>query len=77
MSPGALTRVPPPMPETGLNVRNAGYALQWWVFAAFGAYMWVRMVREAARADADGSGGARSEPSQDQRTQEHPIQEQE
>ena len=77
VSPGALTRVPPPMPETGLNVRNAGYALQWWVFAAFGAYMWVRMVREAARADADGSGGARSEPSQDQRTQEHPIQEQE
>ncbi len=42
----SVTRVPPPHPEQGLNLRNVGYALQWWVFAAFGLYLWWRMVRE-------------------------------
>ena len=42
-----LTRVPPPpIGETGLSWRNAAYALQWWIFAAFAAYMWFRMVRD-------------------------------
>ena len=42
-----LERVPPPViGETGLSWRNAAYALQWWIFAAFAAYMWFRMVRD-------------------------------
>jgi surfeit locus 1 family protein len=43
----ALQRVPPPgVAEGGLSWLNAAYALQWWVFALFAAYMWWRMVRD-------------------------------
>jgi surfeit locus 1 family protein len=43
----AMERVPPPAGEGGgLVWRNAAYALQWWVFALFAAYMWWRMVRD-------------------------------
>ena len=43
----AMKRVPPPALEGGgLVWRNAAYALQWWVFAIFAAYMWCRMVRD-------------------------------
>jgi surfeit locus 1 family protein len=39
--------VPPPaLVGSGLSWRNAAYALQWWVFALFAAYMWWRMVRD-------------------------------
>ena len=43
----AVERVPPP-PQAGgsLSWRNTAYALQWWVFALFAAYMWWRMVRD-------------------------------
>ncbi len=42
----AVERVPPPaLAGGGLSWRNAAYALQWWVFALFAAYMWWRMVR--------------------------------
>ena len=43
----AVERVPPPALVGGaLSWRNAAYALQWWVFAIFAAYMWWRMVRD-------------------------------
>ena len=43
----AVERVPPPaLVGGGLSWRNAAYALQWWVFALFAAYMWWRMVRD-------------------------------
>ncbi len=43
----AIERVPPPTLVSGtLSWRNAGYALQWWVFALFAVYMWWRMVRD-------------------------------
>lgn len=43
----AVERVPPPALVSGtLSWRNAAYALQWWVFALFAAYMWWRMVRD-------------------------------
>ena len=43
----AVKRVPPPtVVGGGLLWRNAAYALQWWVFALFAAYMWWRMVRD-------------------------------
>ena len=43
----AVQRVPPPaLVGGGLSWRNAAYALQWWVFTLFAAYMWWRMVRD-------------------------------
>jgi surfeit locus 1 family protein len=43
----AVERVPPPaLVGGGFEWRNAAYALQWWVFALFAAYMWWRMVRD-------------------------------
>ncbi len=59
-----LTHVPTPVADTGLKWRNLAYALQWWIFAGFAAYMWWRMVRddlEAARealSAGEGEGGA-------------------
>lgn len=41
---------PPPEPASGgLQIRNLGYAIQWWLFAAFAVYMWWRMVRDDYR----------------------------
>ncbi|MGL5859430.1 MAG: SURF1 family protein [Angustibacter sp.] len=46
-------RVPPPGPQpSGLNWRNAAYAVQWWVFAGFAVLLWWRMVRQAAQGTA-------------------------
>lgn len=45
----AMERVPPPLPAAGLSWRNAAYAVQWWVFAAFVLWMWWKMVREEHR----------------------------
>ncbi len=45
-----LVRVPPPTGESSeLNFKNAMYAVQWWVFAAFGFFLWWRMMRQAHR----------------------------
>ncbi|MEI2730655.1 MAG: SURF1 family protein [Dermatophilaceae bacterium] len=44
-----MERVPPPQPAGGLSWRNAAYAVQWWVFAAFVLWMWWKMVREETR----------------------------
>lgn len=56
---GGLAAVPPPRPEASWSagLRNLAYASQWWVFGAFGLFMWWRMVRDrldAARAKAAG-----------------------
>jgi surfeit locus 1 family protein len=48
-APGLMERVPPPALPTGLTLRNAAYALQWWLFAAFGVWMWWKMVRDDHR----------------------------
>jgi hypothetical protein len=29
-----------------LDWRNLAYAVQWWLFAAFGVFMWWRVVRD-------------------------------
>ncbi len=47
-----LTRVPPPLPPSGLQWRNAAYAIQWWIFAAFALYLWARMVHQAHREES-------------------------
>ncbi len=51
----ALTRLPTPLGDTGLQLRNAAYALQWWVFAGFALWLWWRMVRDAHRRGENGS----------------------
>lgn len=55
-TPQGLERVPPPQVTGGLKWRNAAYALQWWLFAGFAAFMWFRMVRDDARCDEDEPG---------------------
>ncbi|CAN5379866.1 SURF1 family protein [soil metagenome] len=46
---GEVQAVPPPtLGGEGLDWRNLGYAMQWWVFAAFAVYMYWRFLREAA-----------------------------
>jgi surfeit locus 1 family protein len=50
---GGLDLVPPPQPSdvpwtTGL--KNLAYALQWWVFGLFAAFMWWRMCTETIAA---------------------------
>lgn len=46
---GEVVPVPPPsLSSSGIEWRNLGYALQWWVFAGFAAYMYYRFLREAA-----------------------------
>ena len=65
-SPGAsagLQRVPPPSIPTGLTWRNAAYAVQWWVFGLFAAWMWWRMVREDYRRDQSSGGPPPTAPS--------------
>ncbi len=39
-------RIPPPAAGTGLDWLNLGYAIQWWLFAGFGLFMWWRVVRD-------------------------------
>ena len=41
------------MPSTGVNGRNAAYAVQWWVFAAFALFLWVKMVHQAHREEIE------------------------
>lgn len=61
-----LERVPPPLPDTSIDWRNASYAAQWYVVAAFVLWMWWRMMRQEARrerdADEDGDGSPADDP---------------
>ncbi|MBA2695510.1 MAG: SURF1 family protein [Actinobacteria bacterium] len=53
----AVTKVPPPsLTREGVDWRNLGYALQWWVFAGFAVFMYLRFLSDAAasaRTDDD------------------------
>lgn len=44
----ALEQLPRPVIEggTGVNLQNAFYALQWWVFGGFAVALWIRLVRD-------------------------------
>jgi surfeit locus 1 family protein len=44
-----LEPAPASLPEARGRLRNAAYALQWWVFAAFAVFMAIRMARDAGR----------------------------
>lgn len=39
------------------NLRNFGYSLQWWLFAAFAGFFWWRIVRDAGRHRAHPAAG--------------------
>lgn len=41
---GAMTRIPPPTVTGGIDWRNLGYALQWWVFAGFAVFVYGRQL---------------------------------
>ena len=43
--------MPPPDVDTPLNLRNAAYAVQWWVFGLFAIWMWWKMFRAEQQAD--------------------------
>jgi DNA-binding transcriptional regulator of glucitol operon len=53
---------------TSPNARHTGYALQWFVFAAFAVYFWMRLMRDAVRGRQLGApsraGTSRSAPAQ-------------
>lgn len=45
----AVEPVPPPLLSSrGVDWGNLGYALQWWVFAGFAVYMYLRFLKEAS-----------------------------
>jgi cytochrome oxidase assembly protein ShyY1 len=43
-----LGKIDPPLPDPSrwAGVRNLLYAVQWWIFAAFVAFMWWRIINE-------------------------------
>lgn len=55
-----LAPVAPPAPESSWTVgwRNLVYAIQWWVFGAFAAFMWWRMASEMVGKAQDRAGDA-------------------
>lgn len=60
---------PPPTPGGGgLQLRNLGYAFQWWIFAAFAIYMWWRMVRDDHRDEMALSQGVHNEGATEERS---------
>ena len=59
-----LARVPAPVfGESGIDPRNVGYAMQWFVFALFAIYMYYRFLRQAAHP-APPTPGRTTAPSQ-------------
>jgi len=47
-----LTPAVPPTaqpPPAGIRWQNFGYAFQWWIFAGFVVFFWVRMLREDSK----------------------------
>lgn len=66
--------VPPPVPhDTKIEWRNAAYAIQWWLFAVFAVFMWVRLVREEHEAQRVADSEKTGEPSDTRPTDDSPI----
>ena len=76
---GDLVPVTPdslPDPPASTALRNLFYGIEWWVFAAFAAYLWWQWSRDAVRADrrrrGTAAGADDGEPG-DQRPADQPI----
>lgn len=69
---GTLSRVPPPRLDADLNLKNAAYAIQWWVFGLFAAWMWWKIVR--AERSGPGEDEADDEPDDQNPDQNGPEQ---
>ncbi|MCL3859949.1 SURF1 family protein [Actinotalea sp. K2] len=41
----------------GLDLQNLAYAVQWWIFGGFAVLLWLRMVRDEARAEVEDEDG--------------------
>jgi hypothetical protein len=54
------------------DIRNYAYAIQWFVFLAFGLWFWVKIMRDASRRAASGAGED-GERSRDFVTRESPV----
>jgi DNA-binding transcriptional regulator of glucitol operon len=40
------------------SLQNFGYALQWWAFSGFTVVMWIKILRDIARHDAEDEAAA-------------------
>jgi cytochrome oxidase assembly protein ShyY1 len=69
--PTAAEGGPAPLPRpvieggTGVNLQNAFYALQWWVFGLFAVALWLRLVRDEMAGGRRPSSGRRGESDTD------------
>lgn len=52
LAPASLAQLPQAGRATGL--RNFFYALEWWVFGGFAVFVWLRYLRDEARAEQEG-----------------------
>ncbi|WP_328989738.1 SURF1 family protein [Kribbella sp. NBC_01245] len=59
---GPIT-IPPPAPPTDhAGLRNVAYAVQWWIFAAFALFMWLRMLIDTHRTTRPTPGPSTTPP---------------
>lgn len=58
VSPSGLRHAPPPgmAEDTGLNIQNLAYAVEWVIFGGFALALWVRMVRDEVRNRREDAG---------------------
>ncbi|GAA4287729.1 SURF1 family protein [Georgenia daeguensis] len=58
VSPTGLHHAPPPgmAEDTGLNIQNLAYAVEWVIFGGFAIALWVRMVRDEVRHRREDAG---------------------
>ncbi len=56
--PPGLEAVPPAAGNGKLALQNLSYAVQWWLFAAFGLALWYRLVRDDHRGVLSGAKAA-------------------
>lgn len=63
LEPATLDQLPPAGQFTGL--RNLLYAVEWWVFAAFAAFVWWRYVRDVSAQDPAAEAGPASDAAPD------------
>ncbi|MDO8122351.1 SURF1 family protein [Isoptericola sp. b490] len=70
---GMVALGPPGTTAGGVDWRNLGYALQWWLFGGFALALWWRMLGDEARERraADAGDGGEPRPESDVRPEPH------